>query len=76
MSKDQSFVSDKTRPHRADRFGNPLVNLGYGGGGGYAHDFLFIFLLNSPDQTLRPTCEFLILGIFYNEKKKIGKFSV
>ena len=30
--------------------------------------FVFIFLLkiSPPDQTLRPTCKFLILGIFYH----------
>ena len=49
------------------------LNLSYDGGGGlYVPTiFLFIFLLkiSPPDQTLRPTCKFLILGIFYHAKK-------
>ena len=42
------------------------------GGGGLMCPPLFIFLLKiSPlDQTLRPTCKFLILNKFNNEKKK------
>ena len=52
--------------HKQGRF----INLSYDGGRGgalCAHDLLFIFLLkiSPPDQTLRPTCEFLILGTFY-----------
>ena len=57
-----------------------LFNLSYDGGGGggpyVPQFFLFIFLLkiSPPDQTLRPTCKFLILAIFYHAKKTIIKF--
>ena len=43
-----------------------------GGGALCGRHFLFIFFLLhiSPlDQTLRPICKFLILGIFYHTKK-------
>ena len=46
-----------------------FLNLSYDRGGAVcARHFLFIFLLkiSPPDQTLRPTCKFLILGIFYH----------
>ena len=49
--------------------GSRLFNLSYDRGGALcARHFLSICLLNiSPlDQTLRPTCKFLILGIFYH----------
>ena len=51
-----------------------FLNLSYdrGGGGGFMGPrFLFIFLLkiSPPDQTPRPTCIFLILVIYYHEKK-------
>ena len=45
-------------------------NLSYDGGGALcAPQSVFIFLLkiSPPDQTLRPTCKFLILGILYHE---------
>ena len=53
------------------------LKLSYDGGGLMCPSFLFIFLLkiSPPDQTLRPTCKFLILGIFYHAKK-IWKFSI
>ena len=50
----------------------PVLNLSYDGGGGALCApplFVFIFLLkiSPPDQTLRPTYKFLILGIFYHD---------
>ena len=45
------------------------LNLSYDGGGDlYAPLKCFYFLLkiSPPDQTLRPTCKFLILGILIN----------
>ena len=51
------------------------LNLSYDGGRGAlcAPHSLFIFLLkiSPPDQTLRPNCKFLILGIFYHAKKHL-----
>ena len=48
-----------------------------GGGASCAPHSLFIFLLKiiPPDQTLRPTCKYLILGIFYHAIF-FGKFSI
>ena len=63
----------RIRPSRTKtRISTPVVtplNLSYDGGGALcAPDFLFIFLLkiSPPDQTLRPTCKFLIMGTFYH----------
>ena len=42
------------------------------GGGGFMCPRFFIYFLikiSTPDQTLRPTCKFLILGIFTMQKK-------
>ena len=49
-----------------------------GGGALCAPQSVFIFLLKiSPsDQTLRPTCKFLILGISYHEIFFYRKFSI
>ena len=55
------------------------LTLSYDGGGALcAHDFLLIFLLkiSPPDQTLRPTCKFLILCIFYHTIFFLEKFSI
>ena len=35
--------------------------------------FIFLLKISPPDQTLRPACKFLILGIFYHAKKNGGK---
>ena len=48
-----------------------VLNLSYGGGGGlYVATIFYLFFIllkiSPPDQTLRPTCKFLILGIFYH----------
>ena len=45
------------------------LNLSYDGGGAlYAPPqsvFIFLLKISPPDQTLRPTCKFLILGLLY-----------
>ena len=51
---------------------NPLIyiNLSFDGGGPYVpRQSVFIFLpkISPPDQTLRPTCKFLILGLLYHD---------
>ena len=55
------------------------INLSYDGGGGpyVPPQSVFIFLpkISPPDQTLRPTCKFLILGIFYHTIFFFEKFS-
>ena len=55
------------------------ITLSFDGGGGVesTQDFLFIFFLKNSllDHTLRPTCEFLILAIFYHAKKNAENLS-
>ena len=48
----------------------PGLDRSYDGEGGLSvlpHSlFIFLLKISPPDQTLRPTCKFLILGIFYH----------
>ena len=63
--------------HSLNRKFSTLTLVMIGGGGLMCPPFfLFIFLLKiSPlDQTLRPTCKFLILAIFYHAKKNPENF--
>ena len=49
-----------------------LLTLVMMGGGAYVPPqsvFIFLLKISPPDQTLRPTCKFLNLGIFYHTKK-------
>ena len=56
-----------------DRKFSPLTLVMMGGGPYVPPQSAFIFLLkiSPPDQTLRPTCKFLMLGIFYHAKKML-----
>ena len=38
--------------------------------------FIFLLKISPPDQTLRPTCKFLILGILYHDFFFFWKFSI
>ena len=45
------------------------INLSYDGGGPYVPPqsvFIFLPKISPPDQTLGPTCKFLILGLLYH----------
>ena len=57
-----------------------LLNLSYDGGGPYVPPpqsvFIFLLKISPPDQTLRPTCKFLILGILYHDFFFFWKFSI
>ena len=50
---------------------DPIFNLSYdGGGGAYVPPqsvLIFLLKISPPDQTLRPTCKLLILGILYHD---------
>ena len=51
-------------------FFQQMVNLSYDGGGPYVPPqsvFKKKKKISPPDQTLRPTCKFLILGLLYHE---------
>ena len=54
-------------------FSLSLFKLSYDGGRGLMCPSFFVYLfllkISPPDQTLRPACKFLILGIFYHAKK-------
>ena len=53
--------------------------MGEGGGGGFNRPFFFYLLffnkkkLSPIDQTLRPTCKFLILAIYFTMQKNFLK---
>ena len=48
-----------------------MINLSYDGGGAIYvpphSSFIFLLKISPPDQTLRPTCKFLTLGILYHD---------
>ena len=71
-----STIQDSTLKHQTDLILLTLVMIG--GGALCACHFLSIFLLkiSPPDQTLRPTCKFLILGIFCHTFFFLEKFSI